>query len=273
MRFFFITFTLFLISITACNKDEFEITNLNNNEISILGHAGMGISSIYPMNTLESILNCLNLGADGTELDVQMTKDSVLVAFHDLELSDRTTAKGRIYNQKWNDIQNAAYKDPIYAGYEIITIDEMFSNLNPHLNKTFAFDCKNFNPDTSFTYLNRFCNALIAIIEKYGIQNNCIIEFKREDLIQTMKQLRPNWNIFVYQEYDYALELCQKYRLQGIVISVDKISTAQVENAHQLGLKVMVFNAHSNQRNRDAISKNVDIIQTDNLKNLLRILR
>ena len=88
-----------------------------------------------------------------------------------------------------------------------------------------------------------------------------------------MKSLRPDWSIFVYQEYDYSLKLAQQYGLQGMVISVDKITKEQVQEAHQLGLKVMVFNTHSNKRNKEAIHKNVDMIQTDNLKHLLRILR
>ena len=79
--------------IIACHKDEYNIVNLNGNRITALGHAGMGIGNTYPMNSYESIFKCLNLGMDGTEFDVQMTKDSVLVAYHSQDLSDETNLK------------------------------------------------------------------------------------------------------------------------------------------------------------------------------------
>ena len=112
------------------------ILNLNNNRISALGHGGMGIGYTYPMNSFESILNCLNLGADGTEIDVQMTKDSVLVAFHDKSLEHSTNVSGQIFSKKWNEISDAVYKDPPYTNYRLITLDELFSNIS---NPSFSY--------------------------------------------------------------------------------------------------------------------------------------
>jgi glycerophosphoryl diester phosphodiesterase len=268
-----VLFGLIISIISACEKEEFNIVNLNGNRITALGHGGMGIGSTYPMNSFESIAYSLNIGADGTEIDVQMTKDSVLVAFHDLELSDKTTISGNIYNKNWSEISHATFKEPIYTGYKIINLDMLFSGLGNVSQKIFAFDCKNFNPDTSVYYRTTFCNSLIRIIDKYNIQDNIFIEFKREDLIKTMKELRPDLKIFIYSNFNDGLILAQKYQLQGLVISVDNISKEQVSIAHGNGFMICVFNTHSNNRNIEAINKNVDIIQTDNLKHLLKILK
>jgi len=92
---------IMLFIVSSCQKEDFDIINLNSNKISILGHGGMGIEHTYPMNSFESILNCLSIGADGTELDVQKTKDSVLVAFHDESLENSTDISGRIFNATW----------------------------------------------------------------------------------------------------------------------------------------------------------------------------
>ena len=83
---------LYILSIflfSSCQKEIFDINNLNG-DILVIGHGGMGVSHSYPINTFESIMHCINLGTDGTEIDVQMTKDGVLVAFHDKELSNKT---------------------------------------------------------------------------------------------------------------------------------------------------------------------------------------
>ena len=72
----------------------------------VLGHRGA--SGYAPENTMESFMLALDLGADGVELDVQMTKDGELVIIHD-ELIDRTSnGKGWIkdftYEQRLRDI-------------------------------------------------------------------------------------------------------------------------------------------------------------------------
>ena len=69
-----------------------------------MGHGGMGFSNVYPMNTFESIMHCINLGADGTEIDVQMTKDGILVAYHDRELSNKTNKCGLVNDFYWNSL-------------------------------------------------------------------------------------------------------------------------------------------------------------------------
>lgn len=52
--------------------------------ISIFAHRG---ASGYALeNTFKAFEKAKKMGADGIELDVQCTKDSVLVVFHDIDL-------------------------------------------------------------------------------------------------------------------------------------------------------------------------------------------
>ena len=88
--------SLLSFSLFACKKKSFQINNLNGGQIEILGHGGSGYADLYPIDTKESVFNCLNLGADGSEMDVQLTKDNVLVLFHDEDLSLNTNMTGLI---------------------------------------------------------------------------------------------------------------------------------------------------------------------------------
>ncbi len=265
--------SILLFVASSCQKEDFDIINLNNNKIIVLGHGGMGIGHTYPMNSFESILNCLNLGADGTEIDVQMTKDSVLVAFHDEFLEHSTNISGQIFNKTWAEIKNATYNDPLYTSYKLITLDELFTNIANQTEHTFFLDCKNFNPDTSSLYLNTFNNALIKIIDKHNLKNSVYMEFKRNDLIKSLKIKRPDLKIFVYNDFDLALEIVNDLQLQGIIISVDNISKEEVIKAHNNRAMIAVFNTHSKSRNIEAIEKNVDFIQSNKVKHLIKILK
>ena len=53
-------------------------------------YAHRGYSGKYPENTMLSFQKAAETGCDGIELDVQTTKDGVLVVIHD-EAIDRTT--------------------------------------------------------------------------------------------------------------------------------------------------------------------------------------
>lgn len=47
-----------------------------------------------PENSLQAFKNCIEMGVDMVELDLKMTKDSVLILIHDWTLDRTTTAKG-----------------------------------------------------------------------------------------------------------------------------------------------------------------------------------
>ena len=58
-----------------------------------LAIAHRGFSSRYPENTLLAFERALDLGADGAEFDVQLSKDGVPVVFHDESLQRITETR------------------------------------------------------------------------------------------------------------------------------------------------------------------------------------
>ena len=58
--------------------------------------AHRGASAEAPENTLPAFQRALALGADGIELDVQLTRDGVPVVFHDTTLARLTGRRGRL---------------------------------------------------------------------------------------------------------------------------------------------------------------------------------
>lgn len=57
--------------------------------------AHRGASGYAPENTLEAFRKAVEMGADGVELDVQLTKDGELVVIHDeTGLTDSTDGSG-----------------------------------------------------------------------------------------------------------------------------------------------------------------------------------
>ena len=193
-------YILLIFHFSSCQKETFNINNLNGN-ILVMGHGGMGFSNVYPMNTFESIMHCINLGADGTEIDVQMTKDGILVAYHDEELSNKTNKCGLVNDFYWNDLQRAYYTSVPYLNYSILSLEQLFSNIDNIYEHKFIFDCKLYSNNDSLFFYNSFVNSIREIINKYSLQNNVYLESQNTDFLLFM-DIANIWGV----DYDSALD-------------------------------------------------------------------
>ena len=244
-----------------CNKEEgFKVKNLNHDIIMILGHAGMGDLYKYPNNTLESIEPVIGIGADGTELDVQITKDSVLILFHDETLGGRTRCEeyGSPYNYNWSEIKSCYY-NTVVKDIPIYTVDEVFSKL-PNVNDLyFSFDCK-LNPELYYdkAYRIKFLNAIKRICEKYNLAQNVFIEGDLDLLLTARKLGMINKDFVIGSTINEAV----KNNIFGIGMTIDA-SKEEIDYAHQNGLYVMMWGAKTDAGNKQAIELNPDILQTD----------
>jgi glycerophosphoryl diester phosphodiesterase len=267
---------LLLISTSSCEKEEviFEIDNLNRDIITVLGHGGMGIASTYPMNSFESIANCINLGTDGSEMDIQMTKDGILVAFHDYDLSTKTDLKGVVNSLTWEQIKNGHYNESPYMTYAVVSLEQLFSNIPNVAAYRFTFDCKLYREKSDDTaYFNQFADSIIEIVEKYDLQRKICIESVDKEFLKVLQSKRSRYRLFIYpQNFEEGLTTAKELGLYGITISTSLVSAEQVEIAHNEGLRIAVWDTHSEQENYEAVQKNPDFIQTDDVKYLVGLL-
>jgi glycerophosphoryl diester phosphodiesterase len=266
--------SLFLILI-GCTKESYEITNLNGNKITRLGHAGMGISSTYPINSFESIAKAIEKGAEGTEIDVQLTKDNVLVAFHDEELENSTNLYGRIRELNWEEISEGYYDVTPLTRYRIIKLEDLLDFYTTE-NIVFTFDVKLY-PDEEedyFSYIGEFASRISDLFSEKDLYQNCFVESQSTDFIASLQALDPAIKQYIYpQSFDEGFEVAQNLNLFGITISTHEISEVQVELAHEQGFWITIWDVHSKSENREAIHKNPDMIQTDLVKYLTKQLQ
>jgi glycerophosphoryl diester phosphodiesterase len=234
----------------------------------------MGISDLYPINSLESIANCISLNAAGSEMDVQMTKDSVLVAYHDHDLSVSTDISGVIHSMTWEEVQNANYVNGPFSSYSITTLENIFTSLANYQSKIFTFDVKIYPGNADLAgYYETYSNVIIDFFNTYGLEDNVYIESQSPDFLNLIQSKKPNYRLYYYpQTFDDALTVALDNGFQGISISSKAISSDQVAIAHEHGLFVTVWGVKTKDENKDAIRKNPDMIQTDNVKYLVDLL-
>lgn len=80
----------------------------------ILGHRG--VPEEHQENTMAGFQRAIELGIDGVELDVFLTKDEKLVVFHDLETERLTGVSGTITEMTWAEIKQLNIKQIVDVG-------------------------------------------------------------------------------------------------------------------------------------------------------------
>jgi len=98
----------------------------------IIAHRGDVTNA--PENTIPAFKNAFDLGADGIELDVRLTKDEELVVFHDRLLGRTVSGSGPVnhYTQdQMRGLDAGSWFSSDYKGEQIPTLDEVFESLPP----------------------------------------------------------------------------------------------------------------------------------------------
>jgi glycerophosphoryl diester phosphodiesterase len=266
---------IIILAMVSCSRETPDIINLNGNKITVMGHGGMGVSSSYPLNSYESIMKCLALGTGGSEFDVQMTKDSVLVLYHDQDLSSNTALAGLVNSHSWSEMKNARYRHAPYLEYEVCSLEELFAGISEPGKYKFTFDCKLYHAGNDQEAFNEtYINAVISAVEKYGLQNNVCIESQSSEFLSLFKSKRPSYSFFIYPpDFESGLQIANSLGLKGITISTRSISREQVIIAHDNNLQVALWNVHSGSDHREAIDKQPDFIQSDRVEKLIKLLK
>lgn len=99
-----------------------------NNMFLIYAHRGSSIT--HPENTLTAFLRATEEGANGIELDVQLTKDRHVVVFHDWTLQRITGHKGIISDYTLKQLKAmdfGIWKHTKFKGIRIATLDEVLT--------------------------------------------------------------------------------------------------------------------------------------------------
>lgn len=93
--------------------------------------AHRGASGYAPENTLEAFQLAADMGADGVELDVQLTRDNQIVVCHDETIDRTSNRKGWIKDLTLEELKKMNFDNgnKAYEGAQIPTMQEVFDLL------------------------------------------------------------------------------------------------------------------------------------------------
>ena len=99
---------------------------INRDESSVIVAAHRGDWRNFPENSLEAIDNAIKMGVDIVEIDVQRTKDGVLILMHDHNIDRTTSGGGNIAELTYDSIANTRLRNGcgIHTIHKVPTLEE-----------------------------------------------------------------------------------------------------------------------------------------------------
>lgn len=153
----------------------------------IFGHRGA--AGTFPENTMPSFQEAARLGANGIELDVQMTKDGTIVVIHD-ETVDRTTnGSGAVLDYTYDELSklDASHTFSAKTGFcAIPTLEEVLQ----WLSKTeLLINIEFKNKKGKYRGLEE---ELITLVRKYGLESRTVFSSFSQVSIMKCRELAPD---------------------------------------------------------------------------------
>ncbi|WP_295903633.1 glycerophosphodiester phosphodiesterase family protein [uncultured Alistipes sp.] len=143
-----------------------EIHNPSSKNVVVACHRGDWRN--WPENSLAAIESVIGMGADIMELDLKLTKDSVLVVCHDRTIDRTTSGKGRVCDITYDSIRRCVLK----TGHGVKTTHRM-----PTLREALEV-CKDrivVNVDQGYEYYD----LVLGVTEELGVTEQILIKGKR----------------------------------------------------------------------------------------------
>ena len=151
---------------TRTEKILSEINDPESDYVAVISHRGDWRN--YPENSIPAIESVIRMGADMVEIDVSMTRDSVLVLCHDNTIDRTTNGKGRVSDITYDSLMTFNLK----REHNVVTDTLKMPTLKEAL-----LCCKDrilVNVDKAYDYYD----MVIALTEELGVTGQVLMKGK-----------------------------------------------------------------------------------------------
>ena len=229
----------------------------------IWAHRGAGgwDKQYAPENTMPAFELAAEMGADGIELDVQMTKDGQLVVCHDETIDRTSNGKGGIKTYTLAELRqyNFCSVHPEFGFVEIPTLAEVLGFM-----QQYEFEL-NIELKTGLVYYDEIERRTAAMVHDHGLDERVIYSSFNYYSLQKLRSVSPAARIGILQCGDYTLVPADISRIRAEAVhSARALVTADyVRRCHESGIRVNVWTVNRPEDIRQLMDMQADAIITD----------
>jgi glycerophosphoryl diester phosphodiesterase len=227
---------------------------------TVVAHRGAWKTKGLPQNSIESLREAMRLGCAGTEFDVHMTADSVMVLCHDNNFFGKVIEK-----HTYAELAEAKLPN----GETIPTLEKALMEGMKQTDTRLFLEVKS-SSTKERTALS--AEKIVAMVNEMGAQPwVCYIAFDY-DAVKRIKQLVPSAAV-AYLSGDVAPGQLKNDKITGLDYhyNVFKKNELMIKEAKELGLSLNVWTVNSPEEMELFTDKNFEYITTDEPELLLSI--
>ena len=192
-----------------------------------INYAHRGASEYYPENTVSSFAAGVDMGANGIETDVQISKDGVLMIYHDDFMLEKTGYEGRIADYTYDELRSVRIENKKYGRIDCLVTFEDFLKYFGWRDLTLAIELK----------VTGIASKVIDMMRKYGVVEKSIItSFDYSALTEAYdydKNVRLGW-LYVHHT-DETLDKLRKIQAFQACPKAENIKPEHLELLYSCG--------------------------------------
>ncbi|MFD1707044.1 glycerophosphodiester phosphodiesterase [Siminovitchia sediminis] len=227
----------------------------------ILAHRGS--AGTHPENTMESFIAAEKAGADGIELDVQLTADHEIVVIHDLTVDRTTNGSGYVHEFTFKELSK------LKANYHSTHFFKKKCRI-PALREVFTWLCSNsllcnIELKNAVTRYRGMEKMVIDLIRDYGLEKRVILSsFNRQSLVHCLEINPDIQTALLYNEafcrpWEYAGTL----GASGLHPKLKCITDKDILASMEYGVAVRPYTVNKEKDMKRLFSINCSAIITD----------
>jgi glycerophosphoryl diester phosphodiesterase len=224
----------------------------------VVAHRGAWKTKGLPQNSIESLREAMRLGCAGSEFDVHMTADSVLVLCHDNNYFGKVIEKHTYAELAETKLSN---------GETIPTLEKALMEGMKQTDMRLFLEIKS-SSTVERTVLS--AEKIAKLVNETGAQPWVFYISFDYEAIKRVKQLFPS-SMVAYLSGNVSPEQLKKDKITGLDYhhSVFEKDTSMITTAQKLGLSLNVWTINSSETMDLFLNQNVDYITTDEPELLL----
>jgi len=235
----------------------------------IFGHRGAPRQA--PQNTLAAFRAAANIGADGVELDVQLTKDGVPVVIHNRTVDETTNGSGPVAEMTLSQVKklDAGFSfSPEFGGEQIPTLEDALSTLGQRL--LFNIELK---PASERSV--ELVAAVAKVVQRLRMSRRVWFSSYEPYLLYRMRALLPEipCGILCYPPTFFTRLLSLITPYEALHPNFRLISEKMVRRVHRKGMRLATWTVDSLDVAQQLAGWGVDVLISNEPDKLLKVLR
>lgn len=245
----------------------------NDSSIHVIAHRGA--SAYAPENTLPAFQRALELGATEVELDVQLSRDDVLVLYHDTLLETKTDRVGRVRDHtaaelaeaeigSWFDREHPG-GEQAFTGTRLTTLDEVFARFGSALR--YHVEIK--GPEETIPRL------ILESVRRHGLEQQVMVTSFQLDQLERLRAIDGEIPICLLAKRDLeeSIDVATRAGFNQLAIRAADLTPELVALGRAAGIDIRAWGIHDEADMERALAAGVSGMTLNWPDRLLRRLQ